>query len=50
VRWGAADWTLASWMVAAFLGGVVGTHYLLRLLLAAGSEMAPGMSSGWLLL
>jgi hypothetical protein len=29
-RWGGVDWTLLSWLAAAFLGGLVGTaHYLL---------------------
>jgi hypothetical protein len=43
------DWVLTLWIVVAFLGALVATHYLLRRVLVGGSEMASG-SSGYLLL
>jgi hypothetical protein len=27
----AADWTLRMWVAVAFLGALIGTHYLLRI-------------------
>jgi hypothetical protein len=44
-RSGAFDRILALWLLAAFLGGLVGAHYLLPQVLARGSEMAPVIPS-----
>ena len=33
---GAFDWTLAMWVVASFLGGLLATHYVLATVLPAG--------------
>jgi len=47
---GWVDLTLALWVVAGFLGGFVGAHYVLGRALAAGdSEMAIGILGSWLL-
>jgi hypothetical protein len=48
-RSGALDWVLTLWIVAAFLGGLVASQYLLRPVLVGGSEMASALS-GCLLL
>jgi hypothetical protein len=46
----AAHWTLALWVVAAFLGAFVATHYLLQRVLAGGSDVAAAIPGAWSLL
>ena len=50
VRSGAPDWVLRLWIVAAFLGALVASHYVLGHVLVGGSEMAFAPLRGWLLL
>jgi len=49
-RSGATEWVLTLWIVAAFLGALVASHYVLHRLLVGGSEAASAISSGWVLL
>lgn len=41
----AASWTLALWVVAAFLGAFVAAHYLLQRALAGDSDVASATRS-----
>jgi len=41
----AASWTLALWVVAAFLGAFVAAHYFLQRALAGGSEVVSAATS-----
>jgi hypothetical protein len=43
----AANWTLALWVVAAFLGAFVATHYLLQRVLFGGSDFATAVPAVW---
>jgi hypothetical protein len=45
----AVNWTLALWVVAAFLGAFVATHYLLGRVLAGGTDVASAIPA-WSLL
>ena len=45
----ATNWILALWMVAAFLGAFVATHYLLRGVLSGSSEPSSGIAAAWTL-
>ena len=45
-RSGATDVVLTLWIVAAFLGGLVASNYLLGRVLVGGGEIALGVSRG----
>ena len=46
-RPGLAGWTLALWLVAAFLGGLVASHYLLARILAGDAAVDAAIPLGW---